>query len=109
MKGLAILAATLLLLAVMSIGSGMVLAQADLDPHAPLDTVARHGMVAAAHPLAAQAGVDVMRAGGNAIDAAIATALTLNVVEPNASGLGGGGFMVIRFAKTGDVAVIDYR
>lgn len=109
MKKLATLAVTLLLLAVVSCGGGTVLAQTDLDPHAPLDTVARHGMVAAAHPLAAQAGVDVMKAGGNAIDAAIATALTLNVVEPNASGLGGGGFMVIRFAKTGDVAVIDYR
>jgi gamma-glutamyltranspeptidase/glutathione hydrolase len=108
-KRLAILIVSVALLAVCGIGSGVVLADAVADPHAPLDVVARHGMVAAAHPLAAQAGVDVMKAGGNAIDAAIATALTLNVVEPNASGLGGGGFMVIRFAKTGDVAVIDYR
>ena len=109
MKRRAILTVAVALLAVCGIGRGMVLAEAAVDPHAPLDVVARHGMVAAAHPLAAQAGVDVMKAGGNAIDAAIATALTLNVVEPNASGLGGGGFMVIRFAKTGDVAVIDYR
>ena len=109
MKKLAILTVAALLLAVTGIGSGMVSGQTVVDPHAPLDVVARHGMVAAAHPLAAQAGVDVMKAGGNAIDAAIATALTLNVVEPNASGLGGGGFMVIRFAKTGDVVVIDYR
>jgi gamma-glutamyltranspeptidase/glutathione hydrolase len=108
-KRRAILTVAVALLAVCGIGRGMVLAEAAVDPHAPLDVVARHGMVAAAHPLAAQAGVDVMKAGGNAIDAAIATALTLNVVEPNASGLGGGGFMVIRFAKTGDVAVIDYR
>jgi gamma-glutamyltranspeptidase/glutathione hydrolase len=108
-KRLAISAVAMLLLAVTAIGGGTVSAQAAADPHAPLDVVARHGMVAAAHPLAAQAGVDVMKAGGNAIDAAIATALTLNVVEPNASGLGGGGFMVIRFAKTGDVVVIDYR
>ena len=70
MKRLAILTVAVALLAVCGIGSGMVSAEAPVDPHAPLDVVARHGMVAAAHPLAAQAGVDVMKAGGNAIDAA---------------------------------------
>ena len=55
----------------------------------------RNGMVCAGHPLAAQAGMAVLQKGGNAVDAAIATAAALNVVEPNMSGIGGDGYIMV--------------
>jgi gamma-glutamyltranspeptidase len=62
----------------------------------------RRGAVGANHPLATQAGLDTLRAGGNAIDAAVAIALSLSVVEPMMSGLGGDGFYQVHMAKTGE-------
>jgi gamma-glutamyltranspeptidase/glutathione hydrolase len=69
---------------------------------------AERGMVASVHPLATQAGVDVLKQGGNAIDAAVAVGLTLGVVDGENSGIGGGCFMLIRRAD-GSVAAIDGR
>jgi len=69
---------------------------------------AQHAMVVSIHHLAADAGVEVMREGGNAIDAAVATGFALAVVHPAAGNIGGGGFMLIRL-HTGKATFIDYR
>jgi len=68
----------------------------------------RAGMVTAAHPLAAQAGAEILERGGNAVDAAIAVSLALGVVEPYASGIGGEGYLVAVLADGREVAV-DFR
>ena len=69
---------------------------------------AQRGAVASAHPLASQVGVEIMRKGGNAFDAVIATQLALAVVYPNAGNIGGGGFLVARRAD-GSLISLDYR
>jgi len=71
--------------------------------------VAHKHMVVAAHPLAAEAGRAILNAGGNALDAAIAVQLVLNVVEPQSSGIGGGGFLLYYDAKNKTIAAWDGR
>ena len=79
-------------------------------PAAPKAAVhaSRH-MIAAANPLAAEAGRDILRAGGSALDAAIAAQMVLNLVEPQSSGIGGGAFLVHFSADTGDIDAYDGR
>jgi gamma-glutamyltranspeptidase / glutathione hydrolase len=69
---------------------------------------ARHGIVASTNEIASKVGVDIMKRGGNAVDAAIAVAFALAVTHPAAGNLGGGGFMMIRL-KDGRTTAIDYR
>jgi len=69
---------------------------------------ARHGMVVSVHHLAADAGLGILEAGGNAVDAAVAAGFALAVVHPIAGNLGGGGFMLIR-EHTGKTIFLDYR
>ncbi len=84
------------------------------DPQTPFAYSVRktafvnHGAVVSAHPLASKAGVDMLRKGGNAFDAAIATQLTLAVVYPAAGNIGGGGFMVAH-TSTGKDLALDFR
>src|ERR1700710_528541 len=70
---------------------------------------AEHGMVVAQEKLAAQIGADILRQGGNAVDAAVATGFAMAVSYPRAGNIGGGGFMVIHSADRKEDIAIDYR
>lgn len=83
--------------------------QPPLNRHEPYNFKGKRGMVVAAHPLAAEAGLEMLKKGGNAVDAAIATTFALNAAEPFASGIGGGGFMVIYLAHDKKITAINFR
>lgn len=89
------------LLCVITLWGGLASGQ-DTPPY-------QRGAVAADHPLASQAGVEILKRGGNVIDAAVATALTLSVVRPASSGMGGGGFLVHWDAARQEAVAWDYR
>ena len=79
-----------------------------LAPDLEKRVIARNGVVSAAHPLAAEAGVEMLRRGGNAVDAAVATAFAIGVVEPMMSGVGGGGGMLIWLQEEGRAEYVDF-
>lgn len=84
-------------------------AQAKGKPPSWAGKAYRQGVVAVANPYGAEAGAQILEQGGNAVDAAVAIAYALNVVEPQSAGIGGGGFMLIHLAKTGKTFAIDTR
>ena len=71
-------------------------------------TFYKNGMVSSAHPIASKIGIDILKQGGNAFDAAIAVHFALSVVYPNAGNIGGGGFLVYRL-DNGEVGTLDFR
>ena len=73
------------------------------------DAIGENGVVAAANPYAAKAGIDILKAGGNAFEAAVAVSFALGVVEPHASGVGGGGILVGFNAKKGEFVSYNFR
>jgi gamma-glutamyltranspeptidase/glutathione hydrolase len=100
-----------LLIFVFACQSSRSLSDAGIDPYQysiNKKTISENGAVVSAHPLASKIGVAIMKKGGNAIDAVIATQLALAVVYPNAGNLGGGGFMVARLAN-GNTVSLDFR
>src|ERR1700750_1559428 len=72
-------------------------------------TFAEHGMVVAQERIAARIGAEILRQGGNAVDAAVATGFAMAVTYPRAGNIGGGGFMVIHLAAHNEDIAIDYR
>lgn len=76
---------------------------------APTNPLWQQAAVAADHPLASEAGVEMLRQGGNVVDAAVAVGFSLSVLRPGSSGMGGGGFMVIWDAKNQRSLALDYR
>ncbi|MBW4577099.1 MAG: gamma-glutamyltransferase [Aphanothece sp. CMT-3BRIN-NPC111] len=69
----------------------------------------QQGMVVSAHPLASEAGRSMLRRGGNAVDAAVATTFAISVVEPFKAGIGGGGFLLLNWTPTKEMKALDFR
>jgi gamma-glutamyltranspeptidase/glutathione hydrolase len=101
-RGIVALSSTLFL-------AGLVIATGADAAHSTASPRTGMAAIASAHPMATEAGLEVLRAGGNAFDAAVAVAAALGVVEPSGSGLSGGGFFLLHRARDGQDLVIDAR
>ncbi|MBZ5543534.1 MAG: gamma-glutamyltransferase [Acidobacteriia bacterium] len=94
--------------ALLRIVLGVVLSASPLVASAFRPVAARHAMVVSSEPFASEAGLEILKAGGNAVDAAVAVGFALAVTHPEAGNIGGGGFMLVRLAG-GESVVVDYR
>lgn len=99
----------MILLLLAFISGGLVSAEALTVEEQSNVEVGYYGMVSSAHPLASEAGLEMLKKGGNAIDAAVAVGFSLGVVEPFGSGIGGEGMMMVYLAEEDEVVAIDYK
>jgi gamma-glutamyltranspeptidase/glutathione hydrolase len=99
----------LCLFTLLILGSGCLDRTASIEPDLRQPAGAQNGMVSTQEAIATQVGLDILKKGGNAVDAAVAVGFALAVTHPGAGNLGGGGFMLIHSAKTGETVAIDYR
>ncbi|HWO77476.1 MAG TPA: gamma-glutamyltransferase [Bacillus sp. (in: firmicutes)] len=107
-SSIAILFSVLLIVGTLPVSALAKKQSVDYDQYSEV-AVGEDGMVATAHPLATEIGADVLRKGGNAVDAAVAIQFALNVVEPMMSGIGGGGFMMVYDGQTKETTIINSR
>lgn len=89
--------------------AGHAAEQTDLAQYAPFVATGRHGMVVTAGDQASEAGVEMLRRGGNAVDAAVAASFAISVIRPQSTGIGGGGFFLLYCAKNKETLAIDFR
>ena len=109
----------LMLIAAAALSAAVSFSLAQTAPPAPapiitnaarfLPVVARNGMVASQEKLATRVGVEILKSGGNAVDAAVAVGFALAVTHPQAGNIGGGGFMLVHLAGRNETIAIDYR
>lgn len=76
---------------------------------APPSTQGQTGLITSAHPDATRVGLEILKQGGNAVDAAVATAMAISVAEPFSAGIGGGGFLLLRLGETNQMIALDFR
>jgi gamma-glutamyltranspeptidase/glutathione hydrolase len=108
-RGAAVVLAALLAAAPVSAPHAQDSRGAPVAIHALRPVVAQHGLVVAQERIAAEVGADVLKRGGNAVDAAVATGFAMAVTYPRAGNLGGGGFMLVHLAGRNESVAIDYR
>lgn len=88
---------------------GLLLAAQEPANPAGRGAAGANGVVATAKPEASRVGIDILKRGGNAVDAAVAAAFAMGVLEPDTNGLGGGGFLILRLAGSPEAVVLDFR